>query len=208
MEQTLERLGLAFTGAQQPPPRADPEASGFTDWVQLKIFLRSYTHYPNVKKEWDKATLVRKTPDDETEENRWFRDAVLRTCGGLDRLSANPTNSPRVERFWPALHKANKRDNPELTSDAMSALLTALKKLDDNDRATLQRNAYYQRLKIQRWLRATVDAVLSDPRADVTPILAPHRLQRFSREHSRHGAVTGTAPQAEDRRGRYLGRRS
>jgi hypothetical protein len=175
-EQTLERLGLAFTGAQQPP--ADPEASGFTDWVQLKIFLHIYTHYPNVKKEWDKATLVRKRPDDETQENRWFRDAVLRTRGGLDRLSANPNNSPRIERFWPALHKANKRDDPKLGSDAISALVTALKKLDDNDRAVLQGNAYYQRLKIQEWLRATVDAVLSDPGADVTPILNAEEAKR------------------------------
>lgn len=177
-ERTLERLGLSFTRAQQPPPRTVPEASGFTDWVQLKIFLHIYTHYPNVKKEWDKTTLVRNASDEKREESRWFRDAVLRTRGGLDRVSANPTNSPRVERFWPALHKANKRDDPELESDAMSALVTALQKLDDNDRAALQRNAYYQRLEIREWLRAAVDAVLSDPHADVTPILDAEKAKR------------------------------
>ena len=93
-------------------------------------------------------------------------------------MSANPTNSPRVERFWPALHKANKRDDPELESDAMSALVTALQKLDDSDRAALHRNAYYRRLEIREWLRAAVDAVLSDPHADVTPILDAEKAKR------------------------------
>jgi hypothetical protein len=198
-EQTLERLGLSFTRAQQPPPRADPEANGFTDWVQLKIFLHIYMRYPNIKKEWDKTTLVRKRPTDETEENRWFRDAVLQTRGGLDRVSANPTNSPRVERFWPALQKASTRDDPHLSSNAMSALVTALKELDDNDRAALQRNAYYHRQKIPGWLRATVDALLSDPGADVTPILEAEEAERAEASRQREEQRQRTAGLRADR---------
>ena len=105
----------------------DPEASGLTDWVQLKIFLHIYTHYPNVKKEWDKATPVRNRPDDETKEDRWFRDAVLGTRGGLDRVSANPNNSPRIERFWPALHNASKRDAVE---DLNAAQITSWSRIE------------------------------------------------------------------------------
>jgi hypothetical protein len=190
-QQTLERLGLAFTGAQQPSSRADSDAPGFADWVQLKIFVHIYTHYPNVKKEWDKATL----------ENRWFRDEVLRTRGGLDHLSANPNNSPRIERFWPALDTASERDQPDLGSEAMSALVTALIQLDGNDRAALQRNVYYQRLEIPKWLRATVD-VLRDPQADVTPILdaeaAARAEARRQAEEKERRAKRAKPPSAQD----------
>jgi hypothetical protein len=201
-EQTLERLGLAFTGAHQPPSRADPNAPGFADWVQLKIFVHIYTHYPNVKKEWDKATLVRKKRGTETKQNRWFRDEVLRTSGGLDHLSANPNNSPRIERFWPAFDTASKRDQPNLESDAMSALVAVLKQLDANDRAALKRNIYYQRLEIQKWLRDTVDAVLRNPHADVTPILdsetAARAAARRQKEETERRAKRAQPPSAQD----------
>jgi hypothetical protein len=203
-EQTLERLGLAFTGAQQPPSRADPAARGFADWVQLKIFVHIYMHYPNVKQEWDKATLAREKRDTDTVENRWFRDEVLRTRGGLDRLSANPNNSPRIERLWPALHTASKRNQPDLGSDVMSALVTALVQLDGNDRAALKRNVYYQRLEIRTWLRAAVDALLRDPHADVTPILdaetAARAEARRRKEEDERRAQRAKPPSAQDLR--------
>jgi hypothetical protein len=149
-------------------------------------------HYPSVKKEWDKATL----------KSRRFRDAVLRTRGGLDDLSANPNNSPRIERFWPALHTASAHSQPKLDSDATSALVTTLKQLDGNDRATLQRNVYYQRLEIPKWLRATVDAVLLNPHADVTPILdgetAARAEARRQKEVKERRARRAQAPSTQD----------
>jgi hypothetical protein len=77
-----------------------------------------------------------------------------------------------------------------------------LKQLDANDRAALKRNIYYQRLEIQKWLRDTVDAVLRNPHADVTPILdsetAARAAARRQKEETERRAQRAQPPSAQD----------
>lgn len=83
----------------------------------------------------------------------------------------------------------------------MSALVTALIQLDGSDRDTLERNVYYQRLEIPKWLRATVD-VLRGPHADVTPIIdaetAARAEARRREEEKERRAKRAKPPSAQD----------
>lgn len=162
------------------PREQDEFGLSFGDPVQFHIFRQIYRNYPRVKAAWDKDARLRDgTP---------FRFAVLRMRGELRAISANPDNSPRIERFWTSLGRI---PEPQDTGPLIAALMA----FDAPDRAALAENAHYRALPLPAWLREIVDALLTDPGADVGG-----RVEAAKQAKAQERAAEARAADAERRK--------
>lgn len=171
-----------------PDPRTvDKIGLSFPDPVQFQVFHQIYQGYPRVKNAWDNDLKLRDgTP---------FRTAVLKMRGGIERISANPYNSPRVHEFWELVGKVSRDQSEEPQTEELVALL---RNFDASDRRVVQRGSVYRGLELGRWVREVIDLLLKDPTADVADVLAAERQRRQQEGEARRAEQRKRPPTKAD----------
>jgi hypothetical protein len=145
----------------EPPPTGEAEKYGITNPVQLQIFLQIYKGYTRVKAAWDGDLELRKGGK--------FRERVRETQGGIESISANPYNSPRVDDFLIQVREVS-RARPYNEQRSLE-LVSVLRRFDARDRETIVTSHFYPFDDLKDWVKKLVGELLKDPKANVEPLL-------------------------------------